>query len=328
MRKAPIALLFALLVAAIPAQAAEFLVLDGIIPLPAVKGRIDHMGVDRARRRLFVAEYGNNSLDVIDLGSGQRVRQVSGLDHPQGIGYSAGKDTLAISSGGNGTVRLYRGRDLEPAGTIALGHDADNLRVAPATGNLIVAYGEGGLAVIDPASGHESAKIRLPDHPEAFQIDPASRRIFVNVPAAGEIAVLDLAEAKQIARWTVPGLHGNFPMAFDEADRLLAVVFRRPPRLVLLDAATGAEITALPTCADADDAWFDARRRRIYVSCGAGAIAVFQRDAGSYRASGRVATARGARTSLFVSDLDRLYVAAPAVSPGITARILVFRPLP
>lgn len=61
-----------LLVAALPVQAAEFLKIEGSIPLPSVKGRIDHMAVDRARRRLFAAEYGNNTLDVVDLTSGRR----------------------------------------------------------------------------------------------------------------------------------------------------------------------------------------------------------------------------------------------------------------
>jgi hypothetical protein len=318
MRRAPIfALLLPLLVIAAAAHA-ELLARQGDIPLPAVRGRIDHMAVDLARKRLFVAEYGNDTLDVVDLVSGRRLRRISGLDHPQG----------AVSNGGDGSVRLYRGRDLAPVGIIALGHDADNLRVDPANGDLIVAYGVGGLAVIDPTTRRKIADIKLPAHPEAFWLDAATRRIFANIPDAGEIAVIDLAAARQVARWTVPGLRDNFPMALDRTDGLLALVFRHPPRLVLLDAESGAKNTELPACADADDAHFDAQRRRIYVSCGAGIVAIFQHGTGGYRATGRVRTAPGARTSLFVPELERLYVAAPAASAGSVARLLVFRPLP
>lgn len=226
---------------------------------------------------------------------------------------------VAVSDGGDGIVRLYRGRDLAPARTVALGPDADNLRVDSANGNFLVAYGEGGLAIIGPIKRRKVADVVLSAHPESFQLDPASGRVFANVPSAGEIAVIDPERTRQITRWRVPGLFDNFPMALDHAGQRLAVVFRRPPQLVLLDARTGAGTARLPACGDADDVWFDARRRR--------AVDIFQGAAGT-RAAGRIATARGARTSLFVPALDRLYVAVPAASAGAGARVPVFRPSP
>jgi len=47
------------------------LILEAGIPLGQVSGRIDHLGIDLKRQRLLVAELGNNSLGVVDLGSGQ-----------------------------------------------------------------------------------------------------------------------------------------------------------------------------------------------------------------------------------------------------------------
>ena len=155
-----------------------------------------------------------------------------------------------------------------------------------------------------------------------------SGRIFVNVPDAGQIAVVDLAAARQIAKWTVPGLSANFPLAIDSSGTTIATVFRHPAKLVLLDTKTGAATQQLDTCGDADDVFFDTKRRRIYVSCGAGAVDVFQGDAAGYRSLARVETSSGARTSLFVPELDRLYVAARAGLLGSDAAILVFRPLP
>ncbi|HEV2303641.1 MAG TPA: hypothetical protein VGR91_18910 [Stellaceae bacterium] len=318
----------ALLAVASPARPAEFLALEGRIPLPAVAGRIDHMAVDLARKRLIVAEYGNDTLDVLDLASGKRVRRISGLDAPQGVGYSPKADLVAVSNGGDGTVRLYRGGDLAPAGRIALGEDADNLRIDPRDGNLIVAHGKGGLAVIDPAGRRKVADIALAAHPEAFQLDAAAGRLFANLPHAREIAVVDLASGREIAGWKVPGLSSNFPMALDESGRQLAVGFWHPPRLVLLDAGTGAVGAELASCADADDAYFDDRRHRLYLSCGAGVVDVFARGAGGYRLAARVRTAAGARTSLFVPALDRLYVAAPAGLFAGEAAVLVFAPAP
>jgi len=193
-----------------------------------------------------------------------------------------------------------------------------------------VGNGEGGLAVVDPARGSVASRVRLPGHPEGFQLDRHARRVFVNVPDARQIAVVDLGAGAQVATWRVPGLHANFPMALEDTDNLLATVFRHPARLVLLDAGSGTVRASLETCGDADDVFFDQKRSRVYVSCGQGMIDVLQRKASDYRGLGRVETASGARTSLFVPEPDRLFVAARAgfFGFGSDAAILVFQPQP
>ena len=81
----------------------------------------------------------------------------------------------------------------------------------------------------------------------------------------------------------------------------------------------------LDTCGDSDDLSFDPKRRRAYVTCGEGAIDVFSRDADGYRHIGRLATSSGARTSLFVPELDRMYLAVRQTSSTPPA-IWVIRP--
>ena len=321
-------LLLGLAVTSVAACAEEALSLEGKIALPGVAGRIDHMAVDLGRKRLLVTALGNGTLEIVDLTGGHRVKQVTGLREPQGVGYAQKADLVAVASAGDGSVRFYRGEDLAPAGSLALGSDADNVRIDPRTGNFFVGYGSGGLAIIDPEKRSKIGDVKLAAHPESFQIDPVSGRIFVNVPDAGEIAVVDLATAKQVASWAVPGLRANFPLAINGSRAAVAAVFRHPAKLALLDAKTGAATQQLDTCGDADDVFFDTKRRRIYISCGAGAVDTFQGDAAGYRLLTRVETSSGARTSFFVPELDRLYVAARAGLLGSDAAILVFRPLP
>jgi len=63
---------------------------------------------------------------------------------------------------------------------------------------------------------------------------------------------------------------------------------------------------------DTDDLFFDAARKRLYVSGGEGYIDVFQdQDAGRFGRIAHIATAPGARTSLFVPEQSRLYLAVP-----------------
>jgi len=327
--QAVIALILTLLVGAARAtEPAAPLVLERRIPLPDVVGRIDHLSVDLGRGHLFVAELGNGTVDAIDLGTGKSIGRISGLKEPQGLAYVSTSDLIVVADGGDGTIRMFRAGDLSPAGELVLGEDADSVRVDPRAGHVVVGYGSGGLAVIDPVRLSKLAVIQLAGHPEGFQLEPDTERVFVNVPDARQIAVADLGSGRQTATWTVPDLRSNFPLALDAAGSLLATVFRSPSRLVLLDTKSGAVTENFTTCADADDVFFDAKRRRIYISCGAGAVDVFQRDEASTRPLGRISTPPGGRTSLFVPELDRLFVAVRARPLGSDASILVFRPTP
>ncbi len=304
------------------------LVVERTIALKGVAGRIDHMAVDLGRMRLFVAELGNGTVDVIDLAAGAVIRRIEGLKDPQGVAYAPSADVLAVASAGDGSVRLYRGAQLSPVGVVGLGDDADNIRLDTRTGDLVVGYGTGGLAVIDPAKAALIRRIPLRAHPEGFQLDPDNRRAFVNVPDAREIAVVDMDAVRQTASWQMPDLRANFPMALDADRATIVTAFRSPARVVTFDVRAGKPIETLLACGDADDVFFDAKRRRIYVSCGDGIVDTWQQEGDLYRRLNPLETGAGARTSLFVPDLDRLFVAARAgfFGLGSDAAILVLRP--
>jgi DNA-binding beta-propeller fold protein YncE len=288
------------------------------------------MAVDLRRRRLFVAELGNNTVDVVDLAAGGVAHRIDGLREPQGVGYTPVLDVVAVANAGDGSVRFYKGEDYAPVARSNLKDDADNVRIDPRSGTFLVGYGSGGIATLDPATGAVLGEAPLPAHPESFRVSGDGHRALVNVPDAGQIAVVDLTIGKLTATWRVPSVRANFPMAWDRGNDLVAVVYRSPPRLVLLDSGTGAVKQAHETCGDADDVFFDSRRQRIYVSCGEGYVDTFsaQGGSGTYRLLARVATRSGARTSLFVPELDRLFVAQRAGLLGSDAALLVFRPSP
>ena len=160
------------ILSATPAHAAqaEPLVLESKIPLGDVKGRIDHLAVDAGRERLYVAELGNGSVGIVDLKNGSVIRTLTGFHEPQGIGYEAGTDTVHIANGGDGSVRVLHGSDFAPAGAVDLGADADNVRIDSTAHQVIVGYGSGALAVIDPTTRAKLAEIPLKAHPESFQL--------------------------------------------------------------------------------------------------------------------------------------------------------------
>jgi hypothetical protein len=302
------------------------LVLEARIALGEVSGRIDHLTVDLQRRRLFIAELGNDSVGVVDLKSARLLRRLTGLSEPQGVLFVPVMDELYVASGGDGSVRVFRGTDLSPTATIKLGDDADNLRLDALRGHVVAGYGNGGLALIDTASHRALAYIALQGHPESFQLSNDGQRAYVNVPGKYQIAVVDLEARQRLASWPTAELRSNFPMAL-EAGTELWVAFRSPPRLVRFDTRTGKPTLSFDSCGDSDDVFVDPSRHRVYVICGSGTVEVWEQAGTSYTNIAKLSTASGARTGLFVPELDRLFIATRA-SVGQPASILVFQPKP
>lgn len=301
--------------------------LEAKISLGSVSGRIDHLAIDLKRQRLFVAELGNDSIGVVDLAA-QRVQSTMlGMKEPQGIAYEPSTDTVYVANAGDGSVRILRAEDLTVLGRIDLADDADNVRIDAPGRRVLVGYGKGALAIIDPRGRVKIGDVRLKAHPESFQINSSGARVFVNLPDARQIAVADLVKGEVVGMMPTQGHHSNFPMALDGTANRVLVVFRSPPRLLVLSAGDNAVVADLETCGDADDVFVDQQRRRVYVTCGAGVVDVFEERGGSYRRNGHIGTAPGARTSLFVPEMGRLFVAVRAAGQE-PAAIWVFRPTP
>jgi DNA-binding beta-propeller fold protein YncE len=300
--------------------------LETKITLGSVRGRIDHLDIDLARKHLFVAELENNSVGIVDLGNGKLLHRITGLNEPQGVGYVPAGDLLFVANGGDGVVRLFKGEDFAPTAQVDLGKDADNVRVDTDSRRVFVGYGAGALAVIDPVARAKVADIALQGHPESFQHSHSTDQIFVNVPSARSIAVIDRVAGRQHAIWPTGNNRGNFALALDDGNQRVIVVFRNPPRLAVLDMRNGTSVTERDTCGDADDVFVDAKRKRVYVTCGEGFIDVFDASA-AYTRLARISTVAGARTSLLIPGLDLLAVAVRARAPEAAA-IWIYRPSP
>jgi DNA-binding beta-propeller fold protein YncE len=301
--------------------------LEATIPMPDVKGHIDHFAVDTKRDRLFVAALGNDTVEVIDLKRNRHERSLAGFGEPQGILYSPDRDRIYVANGKADRVDILDAESLAVRKRLE-SEDADNLRLDRQGGRVVVGYGNGALRFIDPGAEEVSGEVRLSGHPESFQIEERGRRVFVNVPTAHQVAVVDRVKGELVGKWDTAGAGANFPMALDEAGQRLFVGARRPAVLLVYDTRSGKVVAKLPIGEDTDDLFFDSARKRVYVICGGGRVDIFSQDTpNQYSFSGSVQTAPRARTGLFVSGTGRLYVAAPAMGES-PARVLVYRAVP
>jgi DNA-binding beta-propeller fold protein YncE len=295
---------------AAPTQAP--LALVGTIDLPRVEGRIDHLAVDTGARRLYVAALGSNTVEVLDLKNGNHLKSLSGFREPQGIAFLPDAKLIAVANGQGDGLQFVDANDFHPTTAVRLGDDSDNVRYDPAAKRLFVGFASGALAAIDPANGKVLGEAKLAGHPESFQLERSGSRVFVNVPTANQIAVIDRAAMKVVATWPVVAATSNYPMALDEANHRIFVGCRRPAKVLVYDTTTGKESSSFDIVGDTDDLFYDAARKRLYVSGGEGYIDVFQeQDGGRFTRVAHTATAAGARTSLFVPDQSRLYLAVP-----------------
>lgn len=323
------------------AQAQDRLPLQRVqtIPMPNVFGRMDHLGVDLEGGRLFAAALGDrqNTVEAIDLKAGKRIFSIRGQSMPQGVFYSADFKRLFVANGKDGTVKSFRGDDLELLDRLLIGVNPNHVGYDQASKYLYVGIGipnsrAGGLAIIDTRTNKHIGVIQTDTHPGGIKIETSGPRIFVTLAGLPKVGVVDREKREQTAAWPLAGVPGVVALALDETHHRLFGGSRNPPMLIVLDTESGKQITQLDGVDGIDDLWYDAERNRIYASGGRGSAAGFvyvyqQKDADRYELAAKIPTRANAQTSIWVPELNRYYVSASA-NDKEGAAILVFEPQP
>jgi len=312
------------------AQSTAPLKLVQTIPMPGVQGRMDHMTVDIEGKRLFVPANGENqnSVEVIDLKAGKWISSIPGQSKPQGTFYSADFHTLFVTNGTDGTCKIFRGDNFKLIDSLALGADANQVGYDPDTKYLYAGLGDrnsGALAIIDTLTNKQIGEIKTDARPGGVTFEKPGPRIFVNLNGATKLGVLDSKKREQIGTWPVAGAENYGPLALDESHHRLFLGSRKPPLLIVFDTESGKQITQLESVPSIDGVWYDATRKRVYVT-GNGFIAVYdQKGADDYTPMVKIASETDTQPSLWVPQFDRLYISVTQAGSR-AAEILVYEP--
>jgi DNA-binding beta-propeller fold protein YncE len=287
-------------------------------PLPGFHGDLDHFAVDLKGGRIFVTAEAHKTVEVFDLKSGDRVHSIIGFGKPHSMAFLPEKNRLIVADGGDGTVKVVNGQSYEIIDSITLWPGVDSSQYNPATQEFYVANRGPNpsadthmISVIDTKTFKHDGDLILPgSRSMAMVFDRAGKIMYVNL--MDEVGVVDVLARRLIARWPVPNAHSqkaNGSIALDEAKHRLFVATRYPPTFFVYDTETGRVVASLPCVGANDDMTFDAKRKRIYIT-GDGATSVFeQRDTDHYEHLTDVPTAYLAKTSVYVPELNRLYIA-------------------
>ena len=306
------------------------------IPLPGVKGRLDHMDVDIQGQRLFVAGLENGTFEVVDLKSGKWMRSIPGFKKPQGALFVPEFNKVFLASGDDGMVRVLRADTLQSLDSIQLEPGPNRIVYDPKSKQVYVGYGGkdagksyGEVGILDAKSDKHVADIKVTAHPSELLLNKSGTTLFVFISAADKLQAVNTGKREIISNWPITS-HRPGDAAFDESTSRLFIGTRDPAELIVMDSVSGKELAHLPTAEGQDGVYFDAVRKRVYVSGGrelpSGFVYIYQqKEADRYETIGNISTRGGAGTSFWSPELNRYYVAAPA-SDKDDAAILVYIP--
>src|SRR6202049_967890 len=290
------------------------------IPCPNVKGRLDHMDVDVKGKRLFVAGLENGTFEVVDVDIGKWARSIPGFKKAQGALFVPELNKLFLASGDDCMLRVFRGDTLELLDSIHL-EPGPNRVVYEAKSKLVyVGYGGkdagkdyGEVGIIDAQNDKVAGDIKVVAHPSELLLDKTGKTLFVFISIANKLQVIDTNKREVLSTWPVTSQR-NGDGAFDESTSRLFIGTRTPAEMIAMNSKTGKEVAHLPTPEGMDGVYFEAARKRVYVSGGrdspVGFVYVYQqKDADHYETIGKIPTRAGAGTSFWSPELDRYYVA-------------------
>jgi hypothetical protein len=350
-----LSLCFVVIVAgfAIPASAQEkqALRLVQTIPLPGVKGRLDHMGIDLEKKRLFVAAAANNTLEVVDLNDGKVTDTLTGFTDTQDALFLGGDFNKLYVSSLDSHLRVFQGETFRLVQDFKIEPDSNRLLYDPAT-NLIY-FGYGGqnagfntyerVGILQPKRGAGSdqlvadmiAPTPRPGHFAEMAMDDNGILLICD-SRADVIYQFDTRKRELIKSWPARG-DGAGDMALDRTRHRLFVGTRIPPEMTVYDSLSGKEIQSLPGPETMDGVYYDSNLKRVYMTGGRwygtpdvfpGWVYVYQQlDPDHYDLISKIKTRPGSGTSLLVPQLNRFYVASQAINDQ-KAAILVFEPVP
>lgn len=299
------------------AEVKQPLKLVATTPLPGFSGDFDHFALDLKGKRLFLTAEDHKTVDVFDL-EGKHLHSITGFGQPHAALFLPESNELIVTDGDDdfGKVELVSGEDYRILDTMKLPNGVDSAVFDPTSQYYYVASGGEESAkthvvsIIDTKTFKQVGEITLPgNESEAMAIDKEGKKMYVSLRATNEVGVVDLQTRKVVARWPIPGASTANSLVLDEANHRVFIATRKPPKFFVFDTDTGKVVTSLPCAPLHDDMWFDASRKRIYVT-GSETTTVFeQKDADHYAHLADVPTGFRAKTSILVPELNRMYIA-------------------
>ena len=296
----------------------------------------DHMAVDISRHLLYVTPQAAHEVAVVSLNSHKVIRVIAGIKNPHSVYYSNRYNRLIVTDGGNGEIKFFNAKTLTLQKTISA-PGADGLAPDRSSHMVVITYGgedvgrrSCSVALVSVSTAKEVGSIRVNSQElESPQIDPVNNLLYIELPRNDSTAVISMSQKKVMAIWQLPKGRHPFASAIDSQRGLLFIGSRDTDMtgtVSVVDIHTGRLLTSAPIGSWVDSMTYDAQRKRLYLSTGVGYLDTFLVESPTHLVNlGAVPTAVMAKTSLYSSRLDLMFVMVPHLG-DTPAKVLVFRP--
>ncbi len=274
--------------------------------IPGPDGGWDYATFDAARRRIYVAH--GDTVMSIDADTGQANANFASGAHLHAVVPVPGTNLLVTTNGGSDSANVLDAATGRMLSSVTTAKDPDGAVFDPSSNLVVVVNGDVGLvSLLDPKSAKVVGTIAVGAGLEFPAVD-GKGRLYVNIEETGEIAVIDVAARKVLARYPMPGCKSPTGLALTADGRLISACANGVAKIV--EAASGREIASLAIGARPDAVLLDEARGVAYIPSGmTGTLAVI---ALSGKASNSIVetihTQLGARTGAVDLKTGKIYL--------------------
>jgi hypothetical protein len=329
-----------LFLAPLPAAAQTDWAVTQTLPIGG-EGSWDYLTVDSQTQRLYVPR--STHTMVIDAASGKVLADLPGQKIAHGVALvpQAGRGFIS-DGGGEGAIVIFDLKSNAILGQIPAQPDVDGIIYDPSSDRVLVVSGDKGVLMTidphaDPHTGKIESTIDLDGSPEFLASDGAGK-VYINLMDKNQVAVVDLATRKVVARWPVAPGGAPVGMSIDPGKHRLFIGCRNPQMFIVMSTVDGKVLARLPIGAGVDATKVD--RGQAFASCRDGSLAVASETSpGKFAIVETVKTPEGARTMGIDTATHRIYLPTaefeppapgksgrPRTKPGSFMIVVVARP--
>jgi DNA-binding beta-propeller fold protein YncE len=312
-----------------PSAGSTPLALVADVPLPGPAKRFDYQSFDSTTGRLYISHMRGDRLVVFDARAGKVVASNEGFPGATGVWAVPELHRVYVSVTGRHEVAVVDDRTLAVVAHVGDVRFPDGIAYAPAEQKVFVSDESGEAEfVIDARSNTNAGRIALGGEAGNTHYDAVSHCIVVAVQTKNELAAIDPASERIVARYPMQCDHPH-GFLIDEPNRLAFVTCEGDAKLLVVDLRTMRTTATLRTADDPDVLALDPILGRVYVGCEGGAVSVFEeRFSGQQASLAPLGEYRAPHAHSVAVDpaTHRVYLPLQDVNGKPTLRILEARP--
>jgi YVTN family beta-propeller protein len=276
-------------------------------------GGWDYISVGPNNNMLYVSH--SSQVNILNQETGDSVGVIPGTTGVHGIAFVPSLNKGYTSNGRLNNVTVFDLKTNQIISQISTDKNPDAIMYDDFSKKIITCNGGGkNLSVIDPETDKVVATITVAGKPETAVSDGAGK-IFVNIEDKNQIDVVDIANKKVVASWSIAPADGPTGLAIDKKTKRLFAGCDK--LLIVVDATNGKIVDKLPIADGCDGVGFDNGLKYVFASCGMGKLSIIEEvSADKFKVIDNVETKRSARTIAVDETKHEVYLPAADTQPA------------